>query len=1140
MINRVKQLVREGQSLLSGKPVNGVLRNRQFCLRYSVDECSLRGDLLLIRGWIFDARLPVSRLELVVRSGAEERIWEITNRTQAREDVAAATGCPAAARCGFTQAFRLGDFPRQNLQVFLRLIAGGSLTATIPVSNLVIKPDVVRDALLREEELEKASKNTADIIPEEAGEDLPGAAAVQAALAKDESRGLILAFSHALGGGAEAYLSDRVREWQEQGKTVCVMRYHAADKHFSLQCPGREELPVLQADRPEPLFAILAGCRAEQIWVNELVTWPRLFSVLPLIAVLKRQTGARMVLPVHDYYLLSPDFYLLSPADEQFGFDGNGFYCDRYFDLEGQPAEYDCPCIEVWRRRWERFLRGCDEIRAFSGSTRDLIAHVYPDLTNVTVVPHQVEYVHPVHREQKTTSTLNIGVLGVLSDHKGRRIVRDLLDHLEANGLNMKIVLIGSEDEGLLRTGPRFEKTGPYRKENLPEIVLEKDIDVFLIPSVCPETFSFTTEEILRMEMPAACFDIGAPAERISRYGKGHILSSARPETVAEELCNLTGWTARSSGGSADQKEPSPRSAATHSAAKALQFLREKGAGEMIRRTALRFGTREAANRAAERTRVSPEELDRQRKETFSRPLRFSVVVPLYNTPPDLLREMIDSVRQQSYPDWELCLADGSDENHPEVGAYCLSAAGKDSRIRYQKLEKNGGISENSNAALRMAEGDYIALLDHDDLLTPDALYEMRSAIEKTGVDFLYSDEMIFGREDPELAEIIRWKPSFSPDTLYTNNYICHLTVFSRSLPAQAGDFRQAYDGSQDHDLFLRLTRRARGIAHVAKVLYRWRSVSGSVAEDIGNKQYAVDAGRRAVRDFLREEAGPDVRVESTDVFPTMYHVQYPIGGNPGVRVILDAREETGDIGEKLRRLRESAGWEHCAWTVIGGEISGDADRMEPEKNETRRSLWNKAAGESDEEYMLFLDGIPEPLSGNWLREMLSLAQRPHVGAVGAKILLPERTIRHVGVVVGMGPKGLAGRPYYLYPEKTEGYFGRNEVVQNVSAITDALMVSREKIREAGGFAEEYRDALFDADLCLRLLEKGYYNVFTPHACLRMGTERRTFFDVGREFASYPEDAEVFRRRNARFLPSGDPYYNINLSLKYEDWRPKV
>ena len=574
----------------------------------------------------------------------------------------------------------------------------------------------------------------------------------------------------------------------------------------------------------------------------------------------------------------------------------------------------------------------------------------------------------------------------------------------------------------------------------------------------------------------------------------------------------------------------------THTAGKAIQILREKGMGEVLWRIRCRFGRKRGERRILAQVRIPERKLEKQRKAVFSPRIRFSIAVPLYNTPAELLREMIDSVCAQSYGDWELCLADGSDEAHGEVGAYCLQRAAAEPRIRYRKLEKNGGISGNSNAALEMAQGEYIALLDHDDMLTPNALYEMRSAIEKTGADFLYSDEMVFRSPDPNRVSVVRLKPGYAPDTLLTNNYICHLTVFSRELMEKAGKFRKEYDGSQDHDLFLRLTNRAKGIAHVSKVLYLWRSVPGSTAEDINSKQYAIDAGRRAVRDFLRAERGTDAEVESTEVFPTMYRVRYPIEGNPRVRVIMDARGETGGTAEKLRALRETAGWDNCAWILMGGEETEGAERIEPREGEHRSSLWQRAA-EGDEEYLMWFNGMPEPLDQGWLREMLGHAQQPHVGAVGAKILLREGNIAHAGVILGMGSAGIAGRPYYLAKPATEGYFGQIAVTQNLSAVTDCLLVSRRKMEEAGGFCAEYGDALFEVDLCLRLGEKGYYQVFVPHARMRMRSEKEVYFDVGREYATYGEDAKVFRRRNAAQLRQGDPYYHPMLSLKYEDWR---
>ena len=559
---------------------------------------------------------------------------------------------------------------------------------------------------------------------------------------------------------------------------------------------------------------------------------------------------------------------------------------------------------------------------------------------------------------------------------------------------------------------------------------------------------------------------------------------------------------------------------------KGIRYLQRRGIRKTLRKTRLHFERKRAELRYVRRMTPSAETLAAQRTAVFQRPVCFSVIVPLYNTPAELLRETVDSVRKQSYEKWELCLADGSDAAHAEVGAFCRAQAAEDGRIRYRKLEKNEGISGNTNAALEMATGEYIALFDHDDLLRPDALYEMARAIESENADFLYSDEMIFA--SPKTTRIIgiRFKPDFAPEDLLTNNYICHLTVFRRDLLEKAGRFRPEFDGSQDHDLVQRLTAAAERIVHVPKVLYLWRSIPGSVAADIHMKEYAIEAGRHAVESFLHSRGRETAVVESTEVFPTLYRIRFPVTGNPSVRIVLNAEEGAEEAEKKLQALREKTAWKNCRWerTAAGGKAS-------------LGQRFAEAVRGAEEDYLLFVQGIPETLTPDWVQEMLMWAQQEQTGAVGAKMRFAGGTdLRHAGIVLGLGPEGTAGRPYFDREDDQVGFFGQLAVVRNVSAVTDCWMVKREKYVRAGGFDPRYGESLFDIDLCMTLRKNGYRNLWTPYACLRDGKAEDFSPDAGKETATYGKDRDIFRGKWAAELQAGDPYYNPNLSLRHEDW----
>ncbi len=551
----------------------------------------------------------------------------------------------------------------------------------------------------------------------------------------------------------------------------------------------------------------------------------------------------------------------------------------------------------------------------------------------------------------------------------------------------------------------------------------------------------------------------------------------------------------------------------------------------------------------------SQEMLREQREDSFARDICFSIIVPLYNTPKKYLIDMIESCQNQTYGNWELCLADGSDGEHAYVGQIVRQMAERDHRIRYQALEKNGGISENTNAALEMASGDYIALLDHDDLLHPSALHEYMKAICEQGADFIYCDEMTF---EGKLSHIVtlHFKPDFAIDNLRANNYICHFSVFSKELLHKAGMFRNEYDGSQDHDMILRLTEQARKIVHVPQILYFWRSHPASVASDINSKTYAIDAGKRAVLSHL-ERCGLQGSVESSWAFPTIFNVKYELREHALISIIVPNKDHVDMLSRCLASIIDKSTYENYEILVVENNSQEDLTfryydmlRTNPrmkvlyyeEEGFNYARINNFAAEQAGGEYLLFLNNDIEIITPEWMEEMLMFAQREDVGAVGAKLYYPDNTIQHAGVVVGMGADRCAGSPHHRFARDNVGYIGRLCYAQDFSAVTAACMlVSRKVFHSVGGFDERFAVAYNDVDLCMAIREAGYKNIWTPCA------EAYHYESVSRGYEDAPEKKERFQREVNLFqekwkerLEQGDPYYNRNLTLDLPDFSPKI
>ena len=586
---------------------------------------------------------------------------------------------------------------------------------------------------------------------------------------------------------------------------------------------------------------------------------------------------------------------------------------------------------------------------------------------------------------------------------------------------------------------------------------------------------------------------------------------------------------------------------------------------------------------------VTVEELEQQRSKQFTYAPKFSIVVPLYCTQPDYLREMIESILAQTYGNWQLCLADGSPsepmgsdgqefakEQTPgevrgvatmgsdgqefakeqtknklctELTPILEEYAARDSRICFTTLAKNEGISGNTNAALALADGDYIVLVDHDDIVPPEALYEFASAIEQEpDIDMIYSDEDKISMDGKKYFEP-HFKSDFNIDLLCSVNYICHLFAAKKEVVAQAGGFRSEFDGAQDLDFILRCSECAKHIYHVPKILYHWRCHMNSTAANPESKLYAFEAGRRAIEEHYRRMSIP-ARVENAQ-FYGMYRTIYEWEETPLVSIIIPNKDHAEDLAKCVNSIFEKSTYRNFEFVIVENNSTEQATfdyykQLESEHENVYvvyyeggfnfSKINNFGAAAAKGEYFLLLNNDTEIIDGNCISEMLGYCMREDVGIVGAKLLYEDDTIQHAGVVVGFG--GTAGHAFIGKSRYDTGYFGRIMCAQDYSAVTAACLMTKRSVFEAvGGLTEELAVAFNDIDYCLKVRKTGKLVVYNPYAELyHYESKSRGYEDSPEKVERFNGEVETLLSYWRELIEKGDPYYNQNLTLDNSDF----
>lgn len=543
--------------------------------------------------------------------------------------------------------------------------------------------------------------------------------------------------------------------------------------------------------------------------------------------------------------------------------------------------------------------------------------------------------------------------------------------------------------------------------------------------------------------------------------------------------------------------------------------------------------------------------LELQKKENFKYEPKFSIVIPLYKTPTIYFKELMNSLITQTYSNWEICLSDGSGKD-TKLTSTLEKYSLKDTRIKYVTSDIPLGISENTNKALALATGDYIALVDHDDLVTPDALYELVKAINLDfEIDVIYSDEDKVAMDGKTLFAP-HFKSDYNLDLLRSMNYICHLFVVKKQIIDQVGGFLEEYDGAQDYDFIFRCTEKAKKIHHIPRILYHWRAHIDSTAESPESKLYAFESGKKAIEDHY-SRVGIKAKVFHGP-FYGLYRTKYEIKGNPLISIIIPNKDHIDDLEKCIYSIESKSKYRNFEFIIVENnstqtetfeyykklELSNPKVKVVYYKGDFNYSSINNYGSDfANGEFILLLNNDTEIINQDCLEEMLGYCSREDVGIVGARLYYEDDTIQHAGVVMGFG--GIAGHTFVGASKYDIGYFSRIICAQNYSAVTAACMMTKKSIfKEIGGLSTELKVAFNDIDYCMKVREIGKLVVYNPYAELyHYESKSRGLEDTPEKMERFNNEIAIFREKWKNVLKNVDPYYNVNLTLEKADFSLK-